>query len=41
MLNPAYKDFGVSASKHQVSNPPSNCNPDRVTYTVVFASRKG
>ena len=41
LLNPGYEDMGVFAVKDQVSNPPSNCDPTRVTYTVVFASRKG
>lgn len=40
LLNPGYEDMGVSAVKEQVSNPPSNCDPTRVTYTVVLASRK-
>ena len=40
LLNPGHEDMGVSAVKEQVSNPPSNCDPTRVTYTVVLASRK-
>ena len=41
MLNPVYKDVGAAAAKDLVANPPSDCGGDRVTYTVVFASRKG
>lgn len=40
LLNPAYEDLGVSAAKDLVSNPPSGCEGDRVTYTVVLASRR-
>ena len=41
LLNPAYEDLGVAATKELVSNPPSGCEGERVTYTVVLASRKG
>jgi uncharacterized protein YkwD len=41
LLSPDYEDVGIAASKDQVSDPPSNCAADRVTYTAVFASRKG
>jgi uncharacterized protein YkwD len=41
MMNPKYEDVGVAAAKRLVSNPPSGCEGDRVTYTVVFAWRKG
>jgi uncharacterized protein YkwD len=40
LLNPGYEDMGAYAVKEQVSNPPSHCDPTRVTYTVVLASRK-
>jgi uncharacterized protein YkwD len=41
LLNPGYEDLGVAAAKDLVSNPPSGCEGDRVTYTVVLAGRKG
>ena len=41
MLNPGYEDVGVASAKELVSSPPSGCEGDRVTYTVVFAWRKG
>jgi uncharacterized protein YkwD len=34
-----YEDIGVAAAKETV--PSSPCGADRVTYTVVFASRSG
>ena len=41
LLNPEFEDIGAAAAKELVSNPPSNCDGDRVTYTVVLAMRKG
>ncbi len=31
----------LNAAKKLVSNPPSGCEGERVTYTVVLASRQG
>jgi uncharacterized protein YkwD len=37
MLNPVFRDIGAAAAKDLV--PSSPCAGERVTYTVVFASR--
>jgi uncharacterized protein YkwD len=39
ILNRRYKDVGAAAAKELV--PSSPCEGDRVTYTVVFAGRRG
>lgn len=41
MLNPVYDDIGAAAAKDTVPSTDCDEGDPRVTYTVIFASRKG